>query len=152
MNTNLFSSTPPFFKPSYNLNSKKFTEDAKFEPRVILKLESGFSTILKLENKSLKEKMFNKKSSKNQRPSTKIKVFEEKEKKKESFNYSKKEYNLQNEMNLIDKDFNIKRIEQNDREQWNRKTEFLLAIIGFSVDLGNVWRCNEKNNLNKKAI
>lgn len=27
------------------------------------------------------------------------------------------------------------------REQWARKTEFLLAIIGFSVDLGNVWRC-----------
>ena len=27
------------------------------------------------------------------------------------------------------------------REQWHRKTEFLLAIIGFSVDLGNIWRC-----------
>ncbi len=27
------------------------------------------------------------------------------------------------------------------REQWARKTEFLLAIIGFSVDLGNIWRC-----------
>lgn len=27
------------------------------------------------------------------------------------------------------------------REQWTRKTEFLLAIIGFSVDLGNIWRC-----------
>ena len=27
------------------------------------------------------------------------------------------------------------------REQWSRKTEFLLAIIGFSVDLGNIWRC-----------
>ena len=26
-------------------------------------------------------------------------------------------------------------------EKWSRKTEFLLAIIGFSVDLGNVWRC-----------
>jgi hypothetical protein len=26
------------------------------------------------------------------------------------------------------------------REQWSRKTEFLLAIIGFSVDLGNIWR------------
>ena len=31
------------------------------------------------------------------------------------------------------------------REQWSRKTEFLLAIIGFSVDLGNIWRC--KSNL-----
>lgn len=29
------------------------------------------------------------------------------------------------------------------REQWARKTEFLLAIIGFSVDLGNIWRCME---------
>jgi hypothetical protein len=28
------------------------------------------------------------------------------------------------------------------REQWGRKIEFLLAIIGFSVDLGNIWRCN----------
>jgi hypothetical protein len=27
------------------------------------------------------------------------------------------------------------------REQWGHKTEFLLAIIGFSVDLGNIWRC-----------
>lgn len=29
-----------------------------------------------------------------------------------------------------------------EREQWAHKTEFLLAIIGFSVDLGNIWRCN----------
>lgn len=27
-----------------------------------------------------------------------------------------------------------------DRETWAKKAEFLLAIIGFSVDLGNVWR------------
>ncbi|GAU90053.1 hypothetical protein RvY_02528 [Ramazzottius varieornatus] len=26
------------------------------------------------------------------------------------------------------------------RETWDRKIEFLLAIIGFCVDLGNVWR------------
>jgi hypothetical protein len=27
-----------------------------------------------------------------------------------------------------------------ERETWNQKTEFLLAVIGFAVDLGNVWR------------
>uniref|UniRef100_A0A915L3S0 Transporter n=1 Tax=Romanomermis culicivorax TaxID=13658 RepID=A0A915L3S0_ROMCU len=27
-----------------------------------------------------------------------------------------------------------------DRERWSNKIEFLLAVIGFSVDLGNVWR------------
>ncbi|XP_014669153.1 PREDICTED: sodium-dependent serotonin transporter-like [Priapulus caudatus] len=26
------------------------------------------------------------------------------------------------------------------RETWNKKAEFLLAVIGFAVDLGNVWR------------
>jgi hypothetical protein len=27
-----------------------------------------------------------------------------------------------------------------ERESWNKKVEFLLAVIGFAVDLGNVWR------------
>lgn len=27
-----------------------------------------------------------------------------------------------------------------DRETWDKKVEFLLAVIGFAVDLGNVWR------------
>ena len=27
-----------------------------------------------------------------------------------------------------------------DREMWGKKVEFLLAVIGFAVDLGNVWR------------
>ena len=26
------------------------------------------------------------------------------------------------------------------RETWSKKVEFLLAVIGFAVDLGNVWR------------
>ncbi|RWS20267.1 serotonin transporter variant-like protein [Leptotrombidium deliense] len=27
-----------------------------------------------------------------------------------------------------------------DRDTWDKKAEFLLAVIGFAVDLGNVWR------------
>lgn len=28
----------------------------------------------------------------------------------------------------------------NSRETWSQKAEFLLAVVGFAVDLGNVWR------------
>ncbi|XP_033107859.1 sodium-dependent serotonin transporter-like isoform X2 [Anneissia japonica] len=33
-----------------------------------------------------------------------------------------------------------KRVEHTDRQTWSKKIDFLLSIIGFAVDLGNVWR------------
>ena len=27
-----------------------------------------------------------------------------------------------------------------DRETWGKKADFLLSVIGFAVDLANVWR------------
>lgn len=27
-----------------------------------------------------------------------------------------------------------------DRETWGKKVDFLLSVIGFAVDLANVWR------------
>lgn len=30
--------------------------------------------------------------------------------------------------------------EEDDRQTWDKKLDFLLAIIGFAIDLGNVWR------------
>jgi len=30
--------------------------------------------------------------------------------------------------------------DQEPRETWNKKVDFLLSVIGFAVDLANVWR------------
>lgn len=30
--------------------------------------------------------------------------------------------------------------EGEDRETWGKKVDFLLSVIGFAVDLANVWR------------
>lgn len=30
--------------------------------------------------------------------------------------------------------------EEDDRETWGKKIDFLLSVIGFAVDLANVWR------------
>lgn len=31
-------------------------------------------------------------------------------------------------------------VEAQDRETWGKKIDFLLSVIGFAVDLANVWR------------
>lgn len=39
-----------------------------------------------------------------------------------------------------DRKMEVSVVEDPPREHWSQKTEFLLAVIGFAVDLGNVWR------------
>ena len=36
--------------------------------------------------------------------------------------------------------FQITELDAQDRETWGGKIDFLLSVIGFAVDLANVWR------------
>ena len=43
--------------------------------------------------------------------------------------------------NLLGKEvISDSRTSEENRESWGHRFEFLLAVIGFAVDLGNVWR------------
>lgn len=48
--------------------------------------------------------------------------------------------NREHSANNIDKDSPTVILQQEEREGWGSKVEYLLATIGFAVGFGNVWR------------
>ena len=48
-------------------------------------------------------------------------------------------YNNSHELDSS-KDLECESLVQSDRETWGKKVDFLLSVIGFAVDLANVWR------------
>ena len=55
-------------------------------------------------------------------------------------NKDAKSFNAEKQTFLGTEDDDKGVVETEDRETWGKKIDFILALVGFSVGLGNVWR------------